>query len=133
MRLTMVVLPSLATNRGNRAARAPGLCPIPLSDPGRPALLRARRELDRGAVDQELGRAGRDLAAREVQADHRVRAARARFGLEPVESLLARLGQQLGVLLDLAADEVLEPGLHVGARVRRAHGAAAHETERPAE
>ena len=29
----------------------------------------------------------------------------------------------------LAADEVLEPGLRVGACVRRAHGAAAHETD----
>jgi hypothetical protein len=47
----------------------------------------------------------------------------------PVDGLLARLGQQLGVLDDLAADEVAQTRYDVSADMPDADRVAAHQAE----
>jgi hypothetical protein len=62
----------------------------------------------------------------EIEAHHddRIGALELRFGDHAVDGVLARRLQHLGVLMDLAADDGLEPRQHVADEAAAAHGDA---------
>ena len=98
---------------------------------GRAGLRGVALDHHRVAVDEDLGRIRHDVRRREADADDGVGAAATGFRHHSVDRLLARFGHQLGVLLDLAADEVLERCQDVLADVARPDGIAVDQPETP--
>src|SRR5690606_25364438 len=91
----------------------------------RARLARGDRAHDDGrAVGAHLGERRRDLARVEAHADHGVRAAALRLLHHAVHDLLARLVDELRVLLHLAAADRAERRDEVRPDVRAAHGHA---------
>src|SRR5688572_25766867 len=82
-----------------------------------------------GAVGEQFGRALRDGRGGEAHVEHRVRAHGLRLLDHACEGLVARLLQELGVRLELAADDVLQAGKKVLADVLCPHGAPLHQAE----
>ena len=86
-------------------------------------------EPHRGAVGEDLGGGGHDHRGRDPQPDDRIGAERLGVLGHPRDRLLAALGHELRVGLDLAADDSLESGEEVAAEVAGADRVAAGDAE----
>ena len=84
---------------------------------------------DGGAIGKDLRGAAHDARGYEPGPDYGVRAQRLGALYHALDGFFSGLGEELTVLLDLAACEVTESGHYVATHVPGPHGGAADEAE----